>query len=66
VEGISPNLANYMTMALDPNVGHLVSFMREEVPTYDQLLKDLQSELDDKLYSQNLTLIELFHKIAMK
>ena len=55
-----------MTMAFDPNVGHLVSFMREEVPTYDQLLKDLQSELDDKLDSQNLTLIELFHKIAMK
>jgi hypothetical protein len=36
VEGVSPYLANYMTMALDPNVGHLVSFMREEIPNYDQ------------------------------
>jgi hypothetical protein len=66
VEGVSPSLANYMTMALDPNVGHLVSFMREEVPTYDQLLKDLQLELDQKLDSQNITLIELYHRIAMK
>jgi hypothetical protein len=38
-EGVSPSLANYMTMSLDPNIGHLVSFMREEIPDYDQLLK---------------------------
>ena len=55
-----------MTMALDPNVGHLVSFMREEIPDYDQLLKDLQLELDHQLDSKNLTLIDLFHRIAMK
>lgn len=65
-EGVSPYLANYMTMALDPNVGHLVSFMREEIPDYDQLLKDLQLELDHQLDSKNLTLIDLFHRIAMK
>ena len=55
-----------MTMALDPNVGHLVSFMREEVPNYDLTLKNLQIELDRKLDSENITLIQLFHKIAMR
>lgn len=66
VEGISPSLANYMTMALDPNVGHLVSFMREEIPNYDNLLSELQNELDQKLDSQKLTLVELYHRIAMR
>jgi len=55
-----------MTMALDPNVGHLVSFMREEIPNYDQLLEELQTELDQILDSKQLTLVELYHRIAMK
>ena len=55
-----------MTMALDPNVGHLVSFMREEIPNYDNLLSELQNELDQKLDSQKLTLVELYHRIAMR
>ena len=40
--------------------------MREEVPNYDQLLKDLQAELDFKLTSKNISLVELYHRIAMK
>jgi hypothetical protein len=55
-----------MTMALDPNAAHLVSFMREEVPSYDLLLKNLQAELDFKLEAKNITLVQLFHRIAMK
>jgi hypothetical protein len=65
-EGISNNLANYMTMALDPNVGHLVRYMTREVPDYPRLLEQLQEELDTKLSTSNMTILELFHKVAIK
>ncbi len=65
-EGISNNLANYMTMAIDPNVGHIVKFMEQELPSFGPLLKQLQVELEDKLNSLKLTLPELFHRIAIR
>jgi hypothetical protein len=65
-EGISNDLANYMTMAIDPNVGHIVKFMEEEIPTYAQKLLNLQKELELKLASSRLTLPELFHKVAIR
>ena len=65
-EGISNNLANYMTMALDPNVGNIVEFMGQEIPSYTLLLQQLQVELDIKLISSGLTLPELFHKVAVR
>jgi hypothetical protein len=55
-----------MTMALDPNVGHLVKYMTREVPAYPILLDRLQEELDRKLNTSNLTILELFHKVAIK
>jgi uncharacterized protein YpbB len=65
-ENISNDLANYMTMAIDPNVGHIVKFMETELPTYNQLLKDLQKELEEKLKALNISLPELFHRIAIQ
>jgi hypothetical protein len=65
-EGISNNLANYMTMAIDPNVGHIVRFMEKEIPTYRKTLADLQEELKKKLNSTGLSLPELFHKVAIR
>ncbi len=65
-EGISNDLANYMTMAIDPNVGHIVKFMEGEIPTYAQRLLNLQKELEFKLASSRLTLPELFHKVAIR
>jgi hypothetical protein len=55
-----------MTMALDPNVGHIVKFMETELLTYRELLTDLQKELDEKLLASNVSLPELFHKIAIR
>jgi hypothetical protein len=55
-----------MTMALDPNVGHIVKFMETELPTYRELLTDLQKELDEKLLASNVSLPQLFHKIAIR
>lgn len=64
--GMSNNLANYMTMALDPNVAHLVKFMNKNVPAYAQLLDQLQEELDIKLIKSKLSIVDLFHKVAIK
>lgn len=55
-----------MTMALDPNVAHLVRFMNPSVPAYAQLLDQLQEDLDIKLIKSKLTIVDLFHKIAVK
>ncbi len=65
-ENISEDLANYITMTLDPNVGNLVSFMKDDIPSYEDTLVRLQNELDQKLVESESSLIEVFHKIAMK
>jgi hypothetical protein len=65
-EGISNNLANYMTMALDPNVDNLVKYMTREIPAYSKLLEQLQLELEIKLLQSKLTVLELFHKVAIR
>ena len=53
-------------MTLDPNVGNLVSFMKDDIPSYEDTLIRLQNELDQKLIESESSLIEVFHKIAMK
>lgn len=60
------NLANYMTMALDPNIAHLANHMKNEYSSFENLLYDLNDELDLKLKSDNLTILELFHKVAIR
>ena len=55
-----------MTMALDPNVGHLVKYMTREVTAYGALLDQLQVELEIKLHSTNMTILDLFHKVAIE
>ena len=55
-----------MTMALDPNVPELVDQMKNIVPDYLQHLDELQTMLEHKLRTENLTLVELYHKIAMR
>ncbi len=65
-EGISNQLANYMTMALDPNVGHIVKFMEKNIPKYRERLAKLEDELQKQLKSTNSTLVELFHKVAVR
>ncbi len=55
-----------MTMALDPNVAHLVKFMNQSVPDYVRLLDQLQEELDIHLIKSRQSIIDLFHKVAIK
>ena len=55
-----------MTMAIDPNVGHIVKFMEREYHNYNQTLQHLQNQLSDELDSSELTLPQLFEKIAIR
>ena len=55
-----------MTMAIDPNVGHIVRFMKQEIPTYTQTIQDLGRDLQLKLQSSGLSLPQLFHKVAIR
>ena len=55
-----------MTMAIDPNVGYIVKFMEQEIPTYTQKIQDLGRDLQLKLQSSGLTLPDLFQKVAIR
>ena len=66
VENISNDLANYMTMALDPNVGAMNKFIEKEYPNFNSLMESLRLELDVKLSTFGITLPELFHRIAIR
>jgi hypothetical protein len=59
-------MANYLTMALDPNAGNIHSLMRQQVDKYDERIMDLEDELVDILASKNITILELFHRVAIR
>jgi len=60
-------MSNYMTMALDPNTkGHL-EYMQQWDPTFPELMKSLQFELDKILAEKyNNSLLNLFEKVAIR
>ena len=65
-EGISNDLANYLTMALDPNAGNIFELMKSQIPKYEERIMELEDELDMILSGQNISIVELFHKVAIK
>lgn len=64
-EGVSDELANYMTMALDPKVGLFVKYQKRNFG-YIALLQQLQRELNVKLITSKLTMLGLYQKIAIR
>ncbi len=66
VEGITNEMANYLTMALDPNSANLYKMMVGQIENYNQRIDKLQEELETILKSKNITIVELFHRIAMR
>ena len=66
VEGITNEMANYLTMALDPNTANLFKMMVGQIENYKQRIDKLQDELDKILKSKNITIVDLFHRIAMR
>jgi len=58
-------MANYLTMALDPNAGNIHDLMSGQVDHYQEQMMDLEDELQDILLAKNISIIDLFHKIAI-
>ena len=65
-EGISNEMANYITMALDPNAGHTFALMNEQIENYQKHTTRLEEELETLLNKKNMTIVDLFHKIAIR
>lgn len=55
-----------MTMTLDLNVANLASYMNRTVPNYDALINELDAQLETKLKASNITILELFHRLAIR
>jgi hypothetical protein len=58
-------MANYLTMALDPNVGSLYAFMVQMFPPIVPMISRLETELDALLVKHNFDIVDLYHKIAI-
>ena len=64
--GISDTLANYMVVSLDPGMNLMKALARGEAraPTKAEVL-GLDAELQGILKEENVTLVELFKKVAI-
>ena len=58
-------MANYLTMALDPNAGNIHDLMSGQIDHYQEYIMDLEDELQDILLAKNISILDLFHRIAI-
>jgi hypothetical protein len=58
-------MANYLTMALDPNVATLYEFLVQMSPQLVLMISHLETELDALLVKHNFDIVDLYHKIAI-
>ncbi len=65
-EGISDDMANYITMALDPSAGAIYQLMSRQISNYEDRIAELEDQLDQVLLSKNITILDLFHRIAIR
>ena len=59
-------MANFLTMTLDPNAAFLRKMMANQIENYQNRIDQLQEELDRMLQTKNITIVELFHRIAIR
>ena len=64
--GISNEMANYMTMVFDPMAPSVLAAKTEQEPGYADRLDDLSTELDRILSSRNMTFLELMNAVAVR
>jgi hypothetical protein len=53
-------------MALDPNAANIYELMSKQIPNYREKIMNLEDELDEILISKNISIVNLFHKIAIR
>ena len=55
-----------MTMALDPNAANIYELMSDQIENYQERILQLEDELDEILLSRNISVFELFHRVAIR
>jgi hypothetical protein len=55
-----------MTMALDPSAGAIYQLMSRQISNYQDRIAELEDQLDQILLSKNITIMDLFHRIAIR
>ena len=65
-EGISNEMANFLTMALDPHAGNIFQLMNHQIPNYQEKILDLEDELDEILQTRNISILQLFQRVAIR
>ena len=63
--GISDELANYISWSLEINVKSIYDYMAETRPDFKPRIAQLKSQLDQILEGHNLTILELYKKLAI-
>ncbi len=63
---ISNTLANYMTMVLDPNVKNFAKNILTYRPGNKERLNQLNQDLELILDERNVTVLELFYRVAIR
>jgi hypothetical protein len=59
-------MANYLTMALDPNAANLFKLLSFQKGNHAQRLEQLELELNRMLKAKNITIVELMKRIAIR
>ena len=64
--GISNEMANYLTMVFDPMAPSIRAAKTEKNSSYADRLANLSAELDRLLSSKNMTFLELMNAVAVR
>ncbi len=64
-QGISTDMANYLTMVFDPAAPNLVSYLRIRQPEVVQILQELDLELEGIMVNKSMNFIALLESIAV-
>ena len=62
---ISNELANYISWSLEFNVKSIYDYMSTHTSGFKQITEELKGELDQLLIDRNLTILELYKKLAI-
>jgi hypothetical protein len=53
-------------MALDPNAANIHELMSNQIENYGEKILQLEDELNEILLSINISVIDLFHRVAIR
>lgn len=66
VWNVSNNLANYLSMALDPNMKATYDFMVTASNSTKLIFENMEAQLEAILTSNSISILDLFRNLAVK